>query len=177
MSKDPLSREQREILLKVSNDLLERAVAFREDPDEGLKVYFRLIPVQDKLYTAASAESARGFNNLAECMMKKGQFDGAAEGLQQALTVREDPAFGGMGLGERYDAAISRENMAKVLEATGFFPDAREFRMRGKDSATMICTNSEVHFITRFLYMSLCLWANARLTSSAPRNRRVKCRI
>lgn len=119
--------------------------------------YLRIIPLQDKLYSTDSVEAAVSFNGLGECALKMGEAGGAEEALSQALKVREDVSFGGMGLGTRHDAAVTRENMAQVKESQGKFLDARRLRLRGRGTDTMHCSDSKVSCTVEYIYHDLIL--------------------
>jgi hypothetical protein len=49
-----------------------------------------------------------------------------------------------MEIGPRNDAAASRDNMARVLEARDNFPAAREMRLKGVDKGHMMCGCDDV---------------------------------
>lgn len=44
-----------------------------------------------------------------------------------------------MEAGPRQDAAATRDNMARVLEARGDFAGAREIRLKGADEGRTLC--------------------------------------
>lgn len=75
-------------------------------------------------------------NSLGETQLKLNKLDEAEANLRRAVAIRE--AFDKRGL----DAAVSRENLAQVLEAKHNLPEAKETRMRGNPS--ICCGNYNV---------------------------------
>ncbi|KAK3329185.1 hypothetical protein B0H66DRAFT_596784 [Apodospora peruviana] len=67
--------------------------------------------------------------------------DRAEEVLQKALHVRNDVAFGGLGLGPRNDAAATRDNLGQLYEARSRFEDARAIRLKGATRGETMCGN------------------------------------
>lgn len=94
--------------------------------DEAIRLHTDAIQTKVKIYGEQSIQAAISFNGLGETYLEAGRIDDAADALAKALKVRDDKAFGGMEMGPRNDAAASRDNMARVLEARGDFPGARE---------------------------------------------------
>lgn len=107
--------------------------------DEAVRLHIEAVRLKVRLYGAQSVDAALSYNSLGEALLAAGKLDKAAEALEFALQVRDDVAFGGKGLGPRADAAASRDNMARVLEAKGDFPGAREIRLKGADDGHTIC--------------------------------------
>ncbi|KAG8170058.1 hypothetical protein KVR01_000803 [Diaporthe batatas] len=107
--------------------------------DEAVRLHVEAVRLKVRLYGADSVDAAFSYNMLGDALLAAGKLDKAAEALEFALKVRDDVAFGGMGLGPRIDAAASRDNMARVLEAKGDFPAARELRLKGADKGHVIC--------------------------------------
>lgn len=152
----PLTFEQRAHFYEEEVDLSRLATEARRRGDyhNALRAYFQLIPVQDRLYTTNSVQVARSFNAVGECTLALGRPDAAEESFDQALGVRETAEYGGMGLGERWDAVVSRDNMAKVREVQGKLLEARKLRLRGKDSDMLCCSNSEVRLPLNVIFYS-----------------------
>jgi hypothetical protein len=61
--------------------------------------------------------------------------------ISMALRIRNDMGHGGLGQGERFDAAVTHENMAQIREAQGRFIDARKMRLQGQAAGQMVCGN------------------------------------
>lgn len=107
--------------------------------DEAIRLHSEALEAKIRLHGERSIQAALSFNNLGESLLAAGRLDGAADAFAKALAVRDDTAFGGMELGPRNDAAASRDNMARVLEARGDFPGAREMRLKGADKGHTMC--------------------------------------
>ncbi|KAG6360151.1 hypothetical protein INS49_011207 [Diaporthe citri] len=107
--------------------------------DEAIRLHSEAVQVKVRLHGERSVHAAISFNNLGETYLAAGKLDEAAAAFAKALAVRDDKAFGGMELGPRNDAAASRDNMARVLEARGDFPGARELRLKGADKGHTMC--------------------------------------
>ncbi|KAG5652147.1 hypothetical protein H0H81_006131 [Sphagnurus paluster] len=124
-TKEKLAPAKETALREIIHDLRGRATAFRASSnyEASIHAYMRLIPLEDQIYTPDSPEAATSFNNLGEALIKQGDMAAAEEGVSTALRVREDVRFGGLGLGSRYDASVSRENMAKIKEGTGILSE------------------------------------------------------
>lgn len=117
--------------------------------DEAIRLHSEAVQAKVRLHGERSIHAALSFNNLGETYLKVGRLDEAADALAKALVVRDDKAFGGMELGPRNDAAASRDNMARVLEARGDFPGARELRLKGADKGHTMCGCVDVSFALR----------------------------
>ena len=48
-----------------------------------------------------SLEFANAFSDTSECLIERGRFDGAEQGLAQILKVHDYKRFGGLEMGER----------------------------------------------------------------------------
>lgn len=88
--------------------------------------------------------AAFSFNNFGETLLAAGRLDEAADAFAKALVVQDDQEFGGMELGPSVNAAMGRDNMARVLEAKGDFPGAREMRLKGADKGHTRCGCDDV---------------------------------
>ncbi|KAL2290040.1 hypothetical protein FJTKL_00572 [Diaporthe vaccinii] len=117
--------------------------------DEAIRLHSEAVQAKVRLHGERSIHAALSFNNLGKTYLKVGRLDEAADALAKALVVRDDKAFGGMELGPRNDAAASRDNMARVLEARGDFPGACELRLKGADKGHTMCGCVDVSFALR----------------------------
>lgn len=99
----------------------------------------KAVQIKVRIHGELSLHAVISFNGLGETYLEAGRIDEAADVFAKALKVRDDAAFGGMEIGPRNDAAASRDNMARVLEARGDFPGAREMRLKGADKGHMMC--------------------------------------
>lgn len=61
--------------------------------------------------------------------MQIDDLDEAEDYLKKALAVRDEAPYG-RGLGPRFDAAVSRENMARVYDKRGNLLEAKGIRKR-----------------------------------------------
>lgn len=88
-----------------------------------------------------SIQAAISFNTLGETYLKMGpsKLDDAEKNLKKALRVRDDKAFGGLEMGPRGDAAVSRDNMGRLFEARGKMDEARAMRLRGAPKGEIMC--------------------------------------
>ena len=143
LSTEPLTPSERTALERSSEAFRNAAIATRAGGNHhaALQVYFRLIPLLDRLFTSNSVEFANAFSDTSECLIETGRFDGAEEGLAQVLRVRDYKRFGGLEMGEKGLAlALQREKMAIAKEGLKLL-EAREFRLRGRDVDEMVCSN------------------------------------
>lgn len=107
--------------------------------DEAIRLHSEALQAKIRFHGERSIQAAISFNGLGVAYLEAGKLDEAAAALASALAVRDDTAFGGMEVGPRNDAAASRDNMARVLEARGDFPGAREIRLKGADKGHTMC--------------------------------------
>lgn len=107
--------------------------------DEAIRLHKEAVQAKIRMHGEQSIQAAISFNGLGETYLEAGRIDEAADALAKALKVRDDAAFGGLEIGPRNDAAASRDNMARVLEARGDFPGAREMRLKGADKGHTMC--------------------------------------
>lgn len=143
MSSTP-SSEERARLLRQAENLKSRAQVLQTAGNmrSAIIQYLHLIPILSTVYGDDSTEACWAFNGMGECTLADGpdqRFDAAEEAFTQALKVRDDVKYGGLGLGTRAEVVLSRENMAKAKEGLGKFLEAREVRMRGSDQNTTYC--------------------------------------
>ena len=107
--------------------------------DEAIRLHTEAVEAKVRIFGERSIHAAISFNGLGETLLEAGRLDEAADAFGKALKVRDDVAFGGMGIGPRNDAAASRDNMARVLEARGDFSGARGMRLKGADKGQTMC--------------------------------------
>lgn len=124
--------------------------------DEAIRLHTEVLEARVRLHGEQSIQAAISFNNLGETFLVTGRLDEAADALAKALVVRDDLEFGGMEIGPRNDGAASRDNMARVLEARGNFPGAREMRLKGADKGRTICGCDNVSIFLRGFGQGLC---------------------
>lgn len=73
-----------------------------------------------------------------------GKLDKAERNLKKALRVRDGREHGGLAMGPRGDAAVSRDNMARLLEARGQMAEARAWRLKGARKGEIVCGANDV---------------------------------
>ncbi|ROW01426.1 hypothetical protein VPNG_07603 [Cytospora leucostoma] len=112
--------------------------------EEAIALHKQALEAKIEAHGVESIHSALSFNALGESYLAAGKLDEAEKCLEKALKVRDDVAFGGLGVGPRNDAAASRDNMARVLEARGDFGGAREIRLKGADKGHTMCGKSKL---------------------------------
>lgn len=112
--------------------------------DAAIRMHTEALEARIRLHGERSIPAAISFNNLGETFLAAGRLDEAADVLTKVLVLRDDREFGGMEIGTPNDAAASRENMARVLEAKGNFPGAREMRIKGADNGRTMCGCEDV---------------------------------
>lgn len=84
-----------------------------------------------------SREAALSRNALGEEQIELGKLDEAEETLKEAVRVREN-----LGAADAFDAAVSRENLARVYEAKGQLAMARQTRKKKENE--IACGNYTV---------------------------------
>ena len=85
----------------------------------------------------SSIQAALSHNGLGETQLKLGKLDEAEDNLRKAVEIRN--SLGRTG----FDAAVSRESLAQVLEAKGDMIGAKAMRLSGAPNA-IACGNYEV---------------------------------
>lgn len=121
--------------------------------DEAIRLHTEVLEAIVRVHGERSFISALSFNDFGETLLVAGRLDEAADAFAKALVVMDDQEFGGMGLGPRVTAAMSRDNMARVLEARDDFPGAREMRLKGADKGHTRCGCDDVRISTLDLNM------------------------
>lgn len=124
--------------------------------DAAIRLHAEALEARIRLHGELSIPAAISFNNLGEMFLAAGRLDEAADMLTKALVVRDDREFGGMAIGTPNDAAASRDNMARVLEARGNFSGAREMRIKGAYKGRMMCGCEDVSISLRGFGQGLC---------------------
>ncbi|ROW00327.1 hypothetical protein VMCG_07239 [Cytospora schulzeri] len=107
--------------------------------DEAIALHKQALEAKVRDHGEESVHAALSLNSLGEEYLEVGRLDEAAQCFRKALRVRDDVAFGGLELGPRNDAAATRDNMGRVLEARGDFEGAREIRIKGADKGHTMC--------------------------------------
>ncbi|KAI0124848.1 hypothetical protein BJ170DRAFT_685725 [Xylariales sp. AK1849] len=109
--------------------------------EEAIALHRQALALKVRAYSEASVQAGISFNGLGEACLKAGKLQEAEEALLKALKVREETAYGGLGLGPRLDAAATRDELAALSEAQGNFDRARMLRRKGAEKGEMLCGN------------------------------------
>ena len=96
-----------------------------------------IVAIDEKLQGPNSSSSGLSWNKLGEIQFEMGKITEAEPSLKRAVEIRE-------GLGEDFDTAVSRDNLARVYEAQGRMDEAREMRLRGRASQNISCGSFKV---------------------------------
>ncbi|KAJ7072808.1 hypothetical protein C8F01DRAFT_972386 [Mycena amicta] len=115
--------------------------------DEAIALHREALALKVAAYSEASVQAAISLNGLGEACISAGRLPEADEALTKALKVREAGDMGGLGLGPRIDAAVTRDNLAALREAQGRFDDARALRLAGDPKDQIMCGNDKVSFL------------------------------
>jgi tetratricopeptide (TPR) repeat protein len=94
-------------------------------------------------------------NHLGEAQIHLGKWDAAEKNLQDAVRIRNNA-------GPEFDAAVSRDNLARIYEKKGDFTKARSIRLTFPQK--MACSYYEVgivslyvlHFAKAYAYIPQC---------------------
>jgi len=105
----------------------------------AVQLHRQALALKLEAYGEDSLQAGISFNGLGDNLMFLGKLDEAEVALGKALRIRDDKEFGGMGVGPRLDAAVTRDSVAQLREAQGRLVEARELRLRGKGH--MCCGN------------------------------------
>lgn len=124
--------------------------------DKAIRLHTEALEARLRVHGERSIISAISFNNLGEALLATGRLGAAAGAFAKALVVMEYQEFGGMELGSRVSAATSRDNMARVLEARGDFPGAREMRLKGAAKGHTKCGCEDVRTFQPGFDSDLC---------------------
>ncbi|KAI2613140.1 uncharacterized protein GGS25DRAFT_478691 [Hypoxylon fragiforme] len=117
-------------------DISNAAVAAsrRGDYNEAARLHQQALELKLRAFPATSVQAGISYNGLGEALLRAGRFDEADAAFASALQAREAG-------GPRSDAAITRDNIARLREAQGRFEDAREMRLRGRERSEVMCGN------------------------------------
>lgn len=102
-----------------------------------------------------SIQAAISYNGLGGTYLKMGpsKLDQAENSFKKALRIVDYREFGGLGKGSAQDAAMTRDNMAQLLEARGKMTEAKEMRLKGAKKGEIICGSIEVsNFRTQTIF-------------------------
>lgn len=97
------------------------------------------LALRQQFYGLDSVQVGISANGLGEAMLALGRLDDAEQALMVALRCRDE-----LGLGPKFDMAVTRENVGCLWEARGKWDEAREVRLRGADVGMMACGNEKV---------------------------------
>jgi len=95
------------------------------------KLYLKALKMKEEAFGRDSIQAALTLNALGEAQLKMKKLDEAEKNLRRAVAIRNANSILGM------DAAVSRENLAQVLEAKGELLQARGMRMVGMPQAVV----------------------------------------
>ena len=115
------------------------------------RLHQQAIALKLKAYNDDSTQLAISYNGLGETLLSLEKLEEADVALAKALRVRDDAAFGGLGKGPRFDAGVTRENVAQLREAQGRLDEAKQMRLRGKEGQ-MCCG----HYRVRPFHLVIC---------------------
>lgn len=111
--------------------------------EQAIQLHNRCVELKIQLFGERSIQAALSFNELGECYLRSNDLEAAQIALKKALKVRDYRSAGGLEIGPRFDAAVSRDYYAQLKEAQGHFIGARKFRKRGQDRGEMACGNNK----------------------------------
>lgn len=116
----------------------------RGDLDAALSKHLRALELKIRGFGEASVQAANSFGTLGETYLAMGRLDAAEANMRKALRVRDDKATGGLEMGPRCDAAVTRDNIGRVLEARGDMDGARAARLRISGAGEVMCGSDNV---------------------------------
>lgn len=117
--------------------------------DRALQLHLEALDLKIRAFSENSVQAALSFNTLGETYLKIGTLDKAEEVIKKALLVTNERLLGGAEQGTRLDAAVQRDNLARVLEAKGRMDEAREVRMTGDAAGRVLCGS---YWVSLFLF-------------------------
>ncbi|KAI0068207.1 hypothetical protein BV25DRAFT_1987024 [Artomyces pyxidatus] len=88
------------------------------------RLYLRAIEIRNEAFGPGNSYVAINQNSLGELYIKINRLDDAEAMLNQAMAIRTVT-------GPPFDAAVTRDNLARVFEMRGNLDAAREMRLRG----------------------------------------------
>ncbi|KIJ37727.1 hypothetical protein M422DRAFT_781615 [Sphaerobolus stellatus SS14] len=112
-------------------DLNNQALALTRQGDHaGAEVlHKKALKIKERAHGPDATQTALTLNALGEVQYELGKYDEAETNLRRAVTIRNGSAANSL------DAAVSRENLAQVLEAKGHLREAKETRDSGKPNS------------------------------------------
>lgn len=135
--------------------------------DRALRLHLEALQLKIRGYGEDSIQAALSFNTLGETYLAIGgdKLAKAEESLRKALKVCNERELCGLEQGPRIDAAVSRDNTGRVLEAKGKVDEAREMRMKGNAMNRIMCGSNGVRILMIHLLV-LCV-ANQEFPTSS----------
>ncbi|KAH8897213.1 hypothetical protein GQ53DRAFT_803267 [Thozetella sp. PMI_491] len=109
--------------------------------DEASHLYKEALELKVSAYGLMSVQAAITLNAMGENYLRAKELRLAETSLRSALQIRDDRAFGGLELGPRCDAAVTRDNLGQLFEEQGLFPEARDIRRKGAPKGETMCGN------------------------------------
>lgn len=104
-------------------------------PQESERLHREVLAWKERTYGPRDIRTCTTVNSLGSLLRKRGELAEAETLLRRAMEVREAHPQ------ERFDAAVSRDELACTLQAAGRTAEAREVRLRaGPDG--LICSNA-----------------------------------
>lgn len=105
------------------------------DPQEAERLHREVLRFKQQTHGPGSVAAGTSYNSLGSLLRKRGGLQEAEEMLRKAVEIREaHPA-------EWFDAAVSRDELACVLQAAGRADEARQMRLKaGPDR--LICSHA-----------------------------------
>jgi tetratricopeptide (TPR) repeat protein len=102
-------------------------------------LYKEALVIKENSFGPDSIQAALTRNSLGEQQLRLGKLDDAEENLRKAVEIRNAQKAG-------FDAAVSRENLAQVLEAKGDLVGAKAMRASGAPNE-ISCGNYNVSWV------------------------------
>ena len=100
------------------------------------RLHKQALEMKEQAHGPNSIQAALSLNALGEVQSLQGKFREAEVNLRRAVTIRNSA-------GNAFDGAVSRENLAQVLETSGKFSEAKEIRDFGRPDK-LSCGNYHV---------------------------------
>ncbi|KAL4422739.1 hypothetical protein ABPG75_008936 [Micractinium tetrahymenae] len=105
------------------------------DPAEAERLHRELLAFRERAFGPENTRTAITLNSLGSLCRKRGALEEAEALLRRALAVREAAP------GEAFDAAVTRDELACVLQAAGRKDEARAVRLRAGTQG-LICSHA-----------------------------------
>jgi len=99
----------------------------------------KALKLKIRAFGEESVQAALTYNAIGENYSSLHKWKEAEEALRKSLRVRDE-----LAIGPRFDAAVTRDNMARVYEATGRWSEAKEIRLKGAKEDNIACGNYQV---------------------------------